>query len=323
MKQQQFEETNLKFWEQFLFQLNNSSSKNTQSNSKWDANEFAQNYRKLCHHLSLAKERKYSEQLVTHLTKITNQGHQKLYRGKGISLMNLISGLFIVFPQSLRQQAFWFWTSTAICLVPAIIVYLSVIIFPDSIYLFVNPIQVSDIEQMYQPSAHVVGEFRDSESNLEMFAHYINNNISIDFRIYASGLTFGVLTIFFLLLNSILFGALSAHMQNEQLHETFFGFVSGHAAFELIAMIIAGAAGLQLAAALIAPKQHTRFKALELSAKKTFPLIYGAAFMTLIAAFIEAFWSSGNIVSFENKLAFGALMFVLVVAYLSLAGRKK
>ena len=38
----------------------------------------------------------------------------------------------------------------------------------------------------------------------------------------------------------------------------FFSFVSGHSSFELTGIILAGAAGLKLSAALIMPKRYTR-----------------------------------------------------------------
>ena len=40
-----------------------------------------------------------------------------------------------------------------------------------------------------------------------MFAHYINNNVGIDFRIFAGGIFFGIGTLFFLIYNGLYLGA--------------------------------------------------------------------------------------------------------------------
>lgn len=72
---------------------------------------------------------------------------------------------------------------------------------------------------------------------------------------------------------------------------------------------------------LIAPGPLTRLEALKLRAREALPLVMGAAFMLLIAAFIEAFWSSSPVAS-EIKYGVAGLFWILVLLYLGLAGRK-
>ncbi|MGC3468390.1 stage II sporulation protein M, partial [Pseudomonas aeruginosa] len=74
--------------------------------------------------------------------------------------------------------------------------------------------------------------------------------------------------------------------------QTFWPFVIGHGAFQLTAITFAGAAGLKLGWALLAPRRLTRGEALRLAARRSVQLIAGVNVLLLLAAFTEAYWSS-------------------------------
>jgi hypothetical protein len=73
--------------------------------------------------------------------------------------------------------------------------------------------------------------------------------------------------------------------------------------------------------ALIAPGAYTRAEALKENARAAVRLLAGAALLTFLAAFIEAFWSPLRGLPVEVKYAFGILMWLLVAAYFAFAGR--
>jgi hypothetical protein len=51
-------------------------------------------------------------------------------------------------------------------------------------------------------------------------------------------------------------------------------------------------------------------------------LVIGAATMLLLAAFVEAFWSSSSVIPAALKYLVSALLWLLVIAFLSQAGRR-
>src|SRR5690606_3247994 len=102
---------------------------------------------------------------------------------------------------------------------------------------------------------------------------------------------------------------------------TFFTFVIGHGSFELTAIVIAGAAGLKLGYNLLNPGNRSRLDALKQAGKVAIRLIYGVIIMLVIAAFIEAFWSSNNILLPWQKYLAGTALWLVVIAYLTLSGR--
>ena len=113
------------------------------------------------------------------------------------------------------------------------------------------------------------------------------------------------------------------HIVHVEFQSTFFPFVIGHGSFELTAIVLCGAAGFELAFALIAPGRLTRVRALRAAAAKAIQIVYGAAGMLLVAAFIEAFWSSKQTIPIEVKYSVGSALWVLVLAYLTLVGRRR
>ena len=117
-------------------------------------------------------------------------------------------------------------------------------------------------------------------------------------------------------------GGVAGHLSRLGYNETFWPFVSGHGAFELTAIVICGAAGLMLGHAILAPGQRTRVMALKQQAVEALRLVMGAALMLLVAAFIEAFWSSSQLAPVV-KYAVAAFLWGLVVFYLGWMGRTR
>jgi uncharacterized membrane protein SpoIIM required for sporulation len=184
--------------------------------------------------------------------------------------------------------------------------------------------QVRSMEAMYDPDSlmHKLGRERESDSDLYMFGFYIKNNTGIGFRNFAGGMLFGVGTLFFLIFNGLFIGAAAGHLTHLEFIDTFWGFVLGHGSFELTAIVISGVAGLKLAAALIKPGRKSRIRALIDNGKIAVQIMYGAAVMFIIAAFIEAFWSS-MVLPVVIKYMVAAVLWGLVIAYFWLLGRAR
>ena len=183
--------------------------------------------------------------------------------------------------------------------------------------------QTVEFEDMYNPANRIIGKARDAETNWYMFGFYIANNIGVSFQTFASGLLYGVGTIFFLIYNGLLFGAVAGHLTNIGYAETFFTFVVGHGSFELTAIVIAGAAGLKLGLSLLSPGNLTRLESLRRTAHVAIQLVYGVIFMLVIAAFVEAFWSSNNALLGWQKYFVGGICWAFVILYFFIAGRAR
>lgn len=321
MKQTQFEARHQAEWQALDRQLQQLEQGKPLGS---EAGAFAATYRRLCQQLALAESRAYAASLVERLQQLNLRAHQQLYRPRqnlGPRLLGFVVGGF---PRQVRAA----WRSILLAsllfygslLVMGLLVYL----FPDLIYSLLSPQQVARVEAMYDPDSSRLGPFgaRGSGDDWLMFGFYIMNNIGIAFQTFASGLLLGLGSLFFLLFNGLNIGAIAGHLLRIGYDETFGSFVIGHGAFELTAITFAGAAGLQLGGALLAPGPRSRRAALREAARGCVGLLGGVIGLLLIAAFVEAYWSSVAQFSAGVKYLVGGTLWLLVGAYFLLGGRR-
>ncbi len=322
MKQSLFENRHQPQWQAFAEQLKQLEQGKAKAS---DMADFPHQYRRLCQHLALAQERGYSSYLVDPLQQLALRGHQQLYRHRSQLAANILGFVLAGFPQLVREQWRFVLIASLLFFGSLAGIALLVYLFPDLIYSIVSPQQVAEMQGMYDPDASRLGRAaeRASSEDWMMFGYYVMHNIGIAFQTFAAGLLFGLGSVFFLIFNGLIIGAVSGHLTEIGYGQTFWSFVIGHGAFELSAIALAGAAGLQLGWALIAPGHLTRGESLRLAAHKSVQMLCGVMVFLVIAAFIEAYWSSTTGIRPWVKYGVGAALWLLVAAYLSLAGRNR
>lgn len=273
--------------------------------------------------LALARERGYSLALQERLNGLVLRAHQRLHGSRARLQSAWLRYVREDFPRLVRREWRLVALSSLLLYGPYAAMGLWVRHRPEAAFLVMDPGQLARFEDMYRPDQDKVGPGRDADTDVAMFGFYIRNNIGLDFKCFAWGIFLGLGTMAFLVWNGLHFGTVEGHLVNAGLWKTFYGFVAGHSALELTGAVLAGAAGMKLGFALLAPGRRTRREALRAAASVSVRLLYGTAAMTLLAAFVEAFWSSSSAIPFEVKLAFGGAMALLVAAYFLLMGRSK
>jgi uncharacterized membrane protein SpoIIM required for sporulation len=161
---------------------------------------------------------------------------------------------------------------------------------------------------------------RTGGMNAMMAGFYVQNNVGIAFRCFATGILFGTGTIFFLVYNGLVTGTTVGYVVRAGAGGNILAFVAGHAPFELTAIVIAGAAGLKMGWSLVDTGGRTRIASLRAAGRELVELVIGASLMLLVAAAIEGFWSASGI-DRRLKWVVSALGWLFVLGYLSLAGR--
>jgi uncharacterized membrane protein SpoIIM required for sporulation len=192
--------------------------------------------------------------------------------------------------------------------------------YPDFVHTLLPHEQVLAYQEMYDPANRTPGR-RSAQTDAFMLGHYIWNNVRIGFQTFAGGLLFGLGTVFFLTVNGVLIGTTAGYLIQIGYGTTFFSFVSGHSAFELMGIVLMGAAGLELGAGLLMPGALTRMAALRIRARAAVPLVYGAGALLTAAACVEAFWSPLGAVPVSVKYTLGIALWFLILGYFLLAGR--
>ncbi|HRO28362.1 MAG TPA: stage II sporulation protein M [Luteimonas sp.] len=283
--------------------------------------EVPARYRRLCQQLALARRRGYSPQLGERLQALMQRGHDVLYRAPPPPWRRALRFLVAGFPRLVRAQRGCLWLATALLALPTLALFFAVQQWPELVHSVFTPQDLARLEAMYDPAdpSHKLG--RESGTDMAMFGHYIMNNISIGFRTFAAGLLAGVGTALVLVSNGVMFGVVAGHLQAIGHGDPFWRFVAGHSAPELVAIVIAGAAGLRLGLALLAPGRLRRVDALAEAGRVGAQLCLGILVMLLFAAFVEAFWSSTGSIPAPLKFGVGALLWILVLGWLALGGR--
>lgn len=283
------------------------------------APDFPELYRQVCHHLALARHRRYGADLELRLNRLVLRGHQQLYRSRSGDLATALRFVTSGFPRLVRSEAKLVLLALLLFAAPLLVMLLLVPWRPELALSVLPPATVEEMGQQYAPNGSLEAG-RPVDSDVLMFGFYIYNNVGIAFRTFAGGILGGLGSIFFLVYNGLAIGAVAGHINFMGYQDNFYPFAIGHGAFELTAIVLAGAAGLRLGLALLAPGRLSRGQALIAAGRRATGMVYGVAGMLTIAAFLEAFWSPSAAPA-AAKLAVGGILWLYVLFYFLLAGR--
>lgn len=315
----QFEKENEARWQRLQALLDEVESKKKSEGVE----ELPQLFRQACHDLSVAQHRMYGPRLVGRLNALAINGYRTLERRISGGWERLAQMVFTEFPRAVREERGLFWFCMAMFWGPFLFLAAWTPFDPEWAMSILGPDGMIQMEMMYgkgtSPHDYMREEFG---SNFGMFAFYIWNNVGIDLRTFAGGLLGGVGSIFIMLFNGAHLGAATGYVHHACNPETFYSFVAGHSAPELMGVVISGMAGMRLGLSLVKPGPYDRRTALVLGGRRALVLITGAALMTAFAAVIEGFWSANP---FPPLLRYsvGGMMWLLTLGYLFLSGKER
>ena len=150
----------------------------------------------------------------------------------------------------------------------------------------------------------------------------MTHNVSVTFLMVAAGITFGFGTVYLLVLNGLLLGAVAALCSKHDLALEFWSFVPPHGSLELSAVAIAGAAGLVIGHALLDPGPYRRSEFLAVRSRAAVKLALGCVPLLVLAGLIEAFFSPSPAPAWM-KLAFAAILFGSFVMLVCFSGIRR
>jgi len=274
-------------------------------------------YRSLCSDLMRARSAGYETELLAHLDGLAARAHNLLYGARPVRLGGLGGFLVRDFPRTLREHGRFFAVGSALFLVPLVLALWATLVHPEFAQAVLPREQLEASAQMYADS--LAG--RAAGEDAAMAGFYVYNNVGIAFRCFATGILFGLGSVFFLVYNGMVIGTVLGWVIVQGHGENILTFICGHAPFELTAICIAGGAGLQMGYALVRTGGRTRLGSLRAQAAAVGTIIGGAAVMLLVAAAIEGFWSPSAVAPPVKWVVAGVLS-LLVAAYLAFAGRR-
>jgi uncharacterized membrane protein SpoIIM required for sporulation/uncharacterized RDD family membrane protein YckC len=272
-------------------------------------------YRRTTGDLARAKTLKARTGVVDYLNRLVGRIHFRLYTTPGFSSGRFLRFFTHVLPQTVRRNAGFVVAATLMLIVPAVMAYVAVSANPVLLRVFAPPQFVELIDQYGEIDQRGVGEMTAYTS------FYISNNVQVSFFTFATGIAFGLGSFYFLVSNGAILGAMLAGVAKAGAARPFLSFVSTHGGIEMFAIVLAGAAGLRLGAALVNPGDLTRGRALLEGARDAGVIMFGVILMLLVAAVLEAWVSPSPNIPDVVKWVAGVVNLTWIIAYYVLVGR--
>jgi len=274
-------------------------------------------YRAVCGDLMRARQLGSATDVVAYLDALTARAHNALYGARSYAFRAALVALLRGFPRAFRKNWPFMLASALLFVVPFVIGWVGAV---RSTTFATSVLPLKQLEELMKPFAEGFGQGRSNDGNAEMAGFYVNNNVGIAFRCFATGILFGVGSAYYAVYNGLYTGAVIGFVQRAGHLHNILTYVCGHSPFELTAIVISAGAGLCMGSALIVTNGRTRLGSLREHAPELSQLVAGVAAMLLIAASIEAFWSPSALPA-TVKFIFSGCAWCAVFAFLGLAGR--
>ena len=268
-------------------------------------------YRRVTSDLAVARRDFPQDQCVPYLNALASRAHSKVYQTSPFKRGTFWSFFHFGLPTLFRENLSFIGASFLMFVLAFVGAYWIALATPELAEKLIPDRYLSHIKELEG------GAWNDtSAENRNLFASFVmTNNIRVAFYAFAWGITFMIGTVYILVLNGILIGAIAGLCHVHGVALSLWSFVSPHGYIELTTIFIAGGAGLKLGYSLIAPSLFTRKRALTDAAKTAIRLLAGCVALLVVAGIIEGFVSPSSLPR-VFKIGFGAATGVLLFIYL-------
>jgi uncharacterized membrane protein SpoIIM required for sporulation len=271
-------------------------------------------YRQAAADLSAVRADRSSRTLEQYLNKLVARAHNFVYSGQRTSLAGLWQFMVHGYPRLLRRLSGYVWLATAITLAAAALGAFVTLVHPQFGEIFLGAEKMEGIRQHRLWMDSILSVKPQASSAI------MTNNISVCFAAFASGITAGLGTLYVLFFNGLMLGTIATVCAKYHLSLSLWSFIAAHGALELPSIMIAGAAGLRLAAGILFPGMLRRRDALAVAGLEAVQLVAGTIPLLTIAGTLEAFLSPTHAPN-ALKFAVGALLFAGLCLWLNEGGR--
>lgn len=281
MDVKQFIKKHREDWKQ-LEQLVTTMHKRKKKSTGAAIDQFYRLYQKAAQNLSYSQTYFPKEEVTIYLNGLVSKSHNILYKDQMSSMHQVRHFFSTTFIRLLWEQ--WKFVVAALLLftIGAVGSYISVIQDPQNMYAILPP------EIAYGVDPEAIGDNSGWDSSV-MSASIMTNNIQVAILAFAGGITFGLLTVYILVYNGIIIGALAALFWTHGKTYEFWAYIVPHGMIELTAIFIAGGAGLLMGYKLFVPGHLSRGYQLKVNAKRSVQLLLGTLPLFVIAGIIEGF----------------------------------
>lgn len=284
-------------------------SKGGRAKSPEQLNQFLSSYQKVSHHLSYCQTYYPKEEITTYLNELVGKAHAILYRDQVTSRQQIKAFFGQTFIRLLLEQ--WKFVVLAFILftIGGLGGFLAIHNNPLNLY----SVLPNEIANNIDPSQ--LGKNTEHINSPIMSTQIMTNNMQVALLAFASGITFGIGTIYLLIYNGIIIGALAAVFWQHDKFYDFWAFIVPHGIIELTAIFIAGGAGLLMGYRLLVPGPFSRIYQLKKQSLRSVQLLLGTLPLFVIAGIIEGYITPAPI-SLEWKYGVALITLLSLIFYI-------
>src|SRR5690625_79158 len=274
-----------------------------------EISNFHQSYLRVTQSLSYSQTYFPEEEVTFYLNELVAKAHNLLYRDTVSSKSQFRHFFSRTFVNLLTEQRNFVFIAMILFLIGGVGGFLSVLSDPLNLYTIL-PAQIAEAVD-----PEFLGASDGMSGSSFMSASIMTNNIQVAFLAFAGGLTFGLLTVYVLVYNGIIVGALAALFWHSNMTYEFWAYILPHGMIELTAIFIAGGAGLLMGYKLFVPGPYKRSYQLKVQAIRSVQLLLGTIPLFIIAGIIEGYITPSTI-SLEMKYLVAFITVIVLIAYI-------
>lgn len=304
-------------WERLEILLKRIERDQVRALSRAELIEFGQLYKSVTSDLAIAQRDFPHRDVTFYLNQLVGRAHPVVYRGEPLVWRRLLNFYRYSLPQLYRSVLPFIALAALLLFGPALLGFLVLRFNPDAAPYVFSPALIDLIKSGTQ-------WWKDLNNGNEIGSAFImTNNLRVSFLACTGGMTFGLLTLYILVVNGVHIGAVLGLLEYYGNAAPLWEFIAGHGVLELSEITIAGSAGLMLAHSLLRPGLHSRRDALSIAAQKSVLLLLGTAPILVLAGVIEGMISPSNSIPAWVKFGVALATGILLYGYLFFVGRNR
>jgi uncharacterized membrane protein SpoIIM required for sporulation len=296
-------------WERLGTLLAQSDSAGLGQLSRAELQEMALLYRQVAADLSVLRQDSTARTYAAHVNQLLARAHHIIYAGRKTNLRTLFLFLRDEYPAIFQRQIGYVLASVLVSVGFGILGAVLTSARPEFMRHFVGPEMIATMERHQMWTESIVSVAPKETS------HIMTNNLSVSFATFATGITFGLGTFYFLFYNGMMLGVVGAACHQYNMSILLWSFVAPHGSLELPSILIAGAAGFRLGHAMLFPGALRWKDSVAQGGLEATRLVSGIVPLLVIAGCLEGFFSPSQ-APIWLKFTIGALLFTLLNLWL-------
>lgn len=303
-------------WVRLEHLLDQSHKHGLKSLTRSELQELGLLYRQAAADLSAVREDPTAQYYARSLNLLLARAHNTIYSGEKSSPLKVFHFYRYSYPAIFRRQLPLVTTAFLIFVLGAIAGLLLSVTNPDFMRIYIGPHMEQTIERHEMWTDSIVS-IKPAEASFIM-----TNNMSVSFFTFASGIVFGLGTVWSLLNNGIMLGVIGVACWFHSMSLSLWSFVAPHGVLELPAIFIAGGAGLLIGRSMLFPGLLPRRESIARGGAEGVKLVLGTVPILIVAGTIEGFISPSHLAP-HYKFILAGIFAAIFFLYLFLPVEKE